>query len=139
MIGLLCAMATIIVHYLSQHDTDSIYNIEVSLSALSLDHDDEPHSSNHSSTSSWFSELDKLDLLNVDSSLPVTMDTGSKQIISPPKLRLRRTFSPHWDDKIRQIHHSTITHRRHYIIITLSCLLSVSVTCNVILLFYCLT
>ena len=142
MIGLLlCTVTTVVVYYLmlsQQQEDDTVYDdIGVSLSTLSLHHDD-PHSSNHSNTS-WFSELNKLDLLNVDSSQPVAMDTANKQIISPPKLKLRGMFSPQQDgSRIRAAQHSTINHKQYYIIIVLSCLLSASVTCNIMLMIYCM-
>ena len=140
MIGLLCGITTVVVYYLmlsQQQEDDPVYDdIGVSLSALSLHHD-EPHSSNHSNTS-WFCELNKLDLLNVvDSSQPVTMDTASKQIISPPKLKLHRAFCQR-DSRTTAAQHSTINHKQYYMIIILSCLLSVSATCNVMLLIYCM-
>lgn len=140
LLALLCTITSISVYYLTlshdDDDDDSVYDIRVSLCALSLDHDKQ-HSSNHSNTS-WFSELNKLDLLNVGSPLPVTMDTANRQIISPPKLKLHKTFSSHsnhWSNGLRENNYTTINHKQYYIII-LSCLLSVSIMCNVVLIYW---
>ena len=115
---------------------DSVYDIGVSLSALSLERLDDHSNSNHSNTS-WFSELNKLDLLTTDSSLPVTMDITSKQIISPPKLKLHPTCScktDQWNKRISEDDHCD-SNKQYYIII-LSCLLLFSVTCNVVLIYW---
>lgn len=130
---------------LSHHQYDNVdnavYDIRVSLSTLSLDHNKQCTSGNgrtiHSNTS-WFSELSKLNLLqHVNSSLPVAMDTTNKQIISPPKLK------PHGTPLAVQSNNEmtkkiVLKHKQYYIItiIILSCLLSVSVTCNIVLIYW---
>lgn len=115
---------------------DSVYDIGVSLSALSLEwHND--HSNNNHSNTSWFSELNKLDLLTADhdSSLPVAMDITSKQIISPPKLKFHPTCSCKTNQWNRTNEDNHCVDNKHYII-TLSCLLFLSVTCNVVLIYW---
>lgn len=137
MLGLLlCTIISVYYLMLPSHQVDnsSVYDIGVSLHALSLDCDEHGH--NHSNTS-WFSELHKLDLLNVrvNSPPPVTMDTNSKQIISPPKLKLHGVFSSQ-QDRITGNIQSTSNHKQYYvIIIIILCLLLVSVTCNVVLIY----
>ena len=112
-------------------EDNSVNDIGVSLGALSLRWHDEHSNSNHNNTS-WFSKLNELNLLNVNP--PVTIDT-SRQILSPPKLKLRGTFS--WqtkqsNEKMNNKNYSIIN-KQYYIIIIISCLLLVSVTCNVVL------
>ena len=139
-LAVLCTSITLYYLLLPHHSAvdDSVYDIEVSLSALSLDWHDEHNNSNHSNTS-WFSELNKLDLLTVDPSLPVTMDTISKQIISPPKLKLHQTCSfqtNQWNKRMSGDNHS-VSNKQYYIIITLLCLLLLlSVTCNIVLIYW---
>ena len=143
MIGLLVTASllivvciSVLVYYLMlPHQVDNMDIIRISFSALSLDQQNK-QTSNHSDTS-WFSELNKLNLLYVNSSLPVTMDTTRKQIISPPRLRINGTQSNQWNDKITENNHCFINHKQYCIIITtLSCLLSVSVTFNVVLIYW---
>lgn len=103
---------------------DLVYDIGLSLNALSLGHTNAP---NNQPTMhiSWFSELNKLNLLTYNSSPPVVTIDTSKQIIRPPKLNFNGML----------VHHS-VPHNKQYYIIILSCLLSVSVLCNVMLIYW---
>lgn len=142
MFALLCTLTSVSLYYVISalhHVDDSVYDIGVSLGAMSLDHDEQHSDHNHSNTS-WFSELNKLDLLRiVDSSLPVTMDTR-KQIISPPKLKVPGTFlsqSNQQNNGVIGNNHSTTNHKQYHVIIAiLTCLLLLSVTCNVVLIYW---
>lgn len=122
---------TILVYYVMlPHQVDNVDNVRLSFSALSLDQHNE-QTSNHSNMS-WFSELNKLNLLHVNSSLPVTMDT-TRKIIRASRLRIHGTQSNQWNDRITENNHG---YKQYYIIIILLCLLSVSVTCNVMLIYW---
>ena len=116
---------------------DSVHDIGVSLNALSLEWRND-HNNSIQSNISWFSELNKLDLLTANSSLPVTMDITSKQIISPPKLKLHPTSSCKTNPWNRRMSEDSqcVNNKQHYIIITLSSLLLLSVMCNVVLIYW---